>query len=57
MPDHYRKRLGVLEDNTDAALATSYQNNDRQAIYAHRLEKTIIVAAAAIVEAIWKSRY
>ena len=57
MPDHYRKRLGVLEDNTDAALATSYRNNDRQAIFAHRLEKTIIVAAAAIVEAIWKSRF
>lgn len=57
MSDRNWKALRAREEEVDALL-----NIPKGAVYhqpthsAHRLEKTIIVAAAAIVEAIWKAR-
>lgn len=57
MVDHARKELAKREVWIDHQLDVAISAGIPEEIRALRLEKTIVVATAAIVEAIWKARF
>jgi hypothetical protein len=55
--DHARKELAKREVWIDTQLEAAVSAGIPEEVRALRMEKTIVVATAAIVEAIWKARF